>query len=203
MVEVDNGKCTWSTTFCPPGFITDIHWDYHGGSQVVSGISTRKFWLLWPPTHKNLEWWRKHNLWQLTGSDTLEAVQMLEGLNLVYQKGRQAILMPPFYLHAILTFKVSAHCGTVIWDHDSWKNTAWCVTEWEYSWVTDYLQNGFTREDAQKTLHYLNHSNLRWDKLHEKLAKKKAVSKSDLKELGKCMDLSIGSHLQALIHSSI
>ena len=63
--------------------------------------------------------------------------------------------------------------------------------------MTDYLQNGFTREDAQKTLHYLNHSNLRWDKLHEKLAKKKAVSKSDLKELGKCMDLSIGSHLQA------
>jgi hypothetical protein len=75
------------------------------------------------------------------------------------------------------------------------------VTEWEYSWARDYLQNGFTREDTQQTLHYLNHSSSRWDKLHKKLAKKKAVSKSDLKELAEWVkkleqDLSQGLLLQ-------
>jgi hypothetical protein len=184
VVDAENGKDTWSTTFCPPGSITDIHWDYHGASQVMLGISTRKLWLLWPPTQKNLEWWRKHNTRQATGSDTLEAIQKLEGLNVVYQKGRQAFLMPPFHLHAVLTFEVSAHCGTAIWDHDSWKNTARQVTEWEYSWARDYFQNGFSQEDAQQTFLYLNHSISRWDKLHKKLVKKNTVSKSDLKELG-------------------
>jgi hypothetical protein len=182
VVDSDNGKDTWSTTFCPPGTITDIHWDYHGGAQVMLGISTRKLWLFWPPSQKNLEWWKRRNLLPTKSSDTLEAIQVLEGLKVLYQTGRQAFFMPPFHFHAVLTFEVSAHCGTPIWDYDHWKHTARRVTEWEYLWGRDYFQNGCVREDARLTMEHLNHAMSRWDKLGKRLAKRKCVSKVDLQE---------------------
>jgi hypothetical protein len=79
-----NVKGSWSSTFCPPSAIMDLHWDYHGGSQIIMGISTSKLWLFWPPTEKNLSWRSNHNLRLTTGSITLEAIHNLEGLTLLY-----------------------------------------------------------------------------------------------------------------------
>jgi hypothetical protein len=184
VMDKDDAKGTWSSTFCPPGTITDIHSDYHGGSQVIFGISTKKLWLFWPPTEKNLMWLSKHNLKSNTGAVTLEAIHHLEGLTLLYQQGRQAFFMPPFHIHAVLTFAVSAHSGTAIWDYNAWKNTARRVTEWEFAWARDYFENGHSKAHGVEALEYLEHAMTRWDKLHKKLVKKTGFPKTELGEFG-------------------
>jgi len=184
VTDTEDVKGSWSSTFCPPGAITDLHWDYHGGSQIILGISTRKLWLFWPPTEKNLGWWSKHNIRQTTSSITLEAIHHLDGLTLLYQQGRQAFYMPPYHLHAVLTFEVSAHSGTPVWDYNTWRDTARRVTEWEYSWAQDYFDHGHSRLDGVQALHYLLHAMTRWAKLHKKLVKNKNLSKQELAEFG-------------------
>ena len=42
VMDKDDAKGSWSLTFCPPGTITDLHSDYHGGSQIIIGISIKK-----------------------------------------------------------------------------------------------------------------------------------------------------------------
>jgi len=203
ITDTDNVNGSWSSTFCPPGAITDLHWDYHGGSQVLMGISTNKLWLLWPPTEKNLSWWSKHNLRPTTSSATLEAIHHLEGLTLLYQRGRQSFLMPPYHIHAVLTFEVSAHSGTTVWDYNSWKDTARRLTEWESSWALDYFKNGHTRSDGVQALQYLLHAMTRWDKLHKKLIKKRSLSKADLVEFGHWVKLhlkKVQQNLSAMEH---
>ena len=85
ITDTNNANSSWSTAFCPPGAIMDLHWDYHRGSQIILGISTKKLWLFWPPTEKNLTWWSKHNLCPTTSSTTLEVIHHLEGLTFLYQ----------------------------------------------------------------------------------------------------------------------
>ncbi|KIM72115.1 hypothetical protein PILCRDRAFT_16433 [Piloderma croceum F 1598] len=160
ITDTDTADGSWSSSFCPPGAITNLHWDYH--------------------REKNLAWWSKHNLRPTSSSTTLEAIHNLEGLTVLYQRGWQAFFMPPFYIHAVLTFKVSAHSITPVWDYNTWKDTARRVTEWEVAWAWDYFENGHSCTDGVQVLQYLLHAMERWDKLHKKLIKKKCVSKDDL-----------------------
>jgi hypothetical protein len=184
VTDTEDAKGSWSSTFCPPGTITDIHTDYHGGSQVIIGISTKKLWLFWPPTEKNLRWWSNHNLRTTTSHITLEAIHSLEGLTLLYQQGRQAFFLPPFHIHAVLTFEVSAHSGTAIWDYGAWKDTARRGTEWEFTWARDYFENGHSLALGVQGLQYILHAMTRWDKLHKKLIKKAGFPKPELVEFG-------------------
>ncbi|KIM79879.1 hypothetical protein PILCRDRAFT_823068 [Piloderma croceum F 1598] len=172
VTDTDTANDSWSLSFWPPGAITDLHWDYHGGSQIILGISTKKLWLFWHPTEKNLAWWSKHNLHPTSSSTTLETIHNLKGLTFLYQQGQQAFFMPPYHIHAVLTFEVSTHSGTLVWDYNTWKDTARRVTEWEVAWAQDYFENGHSCTDGV------------WDKLHKKLNKKKCVSKDDLVKFG-------------------
>ena len=199
VTDTDTADGSWSSSFCPPGAITDLHWDYHGGSQIILGISTKKLWLFWPPTEKNLAWWSKHNLRPTSSSTTLEAIHNLEGLTVLYQRGRQAFFMPPFHIHAVLTFEVSAHSGTPVWDYNTWKDTARRVTEWEVAWARDYFENGHSCTDGVQALQYLLHAMERWDKLHKKLVKKKCVSKEDLVEFGNWVKIYLKKVEQNLV----
>lgn len=92
--------------------------------------------------------------------------------------------MPPFHIHAILTFEVSTHSGTTIWDYNTWKDTARRVTEWEFAWARDYFENSHSSTDNVQALEYLLHAMMRWDKLHKKLIKKTGFSKLELVEFG-------------------
>jgi hypothetical protein len=203
--DTDSPKGSWSSTLCPPGSITDLHWDYHGGSQVILGVCTNKLWLFWPPTKSNLSWWKNHNLRPTTSFNTVEAIHHLEGLTFLHQRGRQAFFMPPYHIHAVMTFEVSAHSGTPIWDFKDWKDTAKTVTEWECDWARDYFDHGYSESDAHMTFEYLLHAMKRWDKLHKKLVKSKRGSKPDLVEFGdwvKSQTLKVQQNMKLVAPSS-
>jgi hypothetical protein len=109
-VDVYENDAVWGTTLCPPGLLTDLHYDHHGSMQLMVGISTRKLWLIWSPTSKNLEWWSGFPARTPTGRETIEAVNTMEGFSILYQQGLNAFTLPPYHLHAILTFDTSTHC---------------------------------------------------------------------------------------------
>lgn len=149
LVDQDETGLCWGTSLCSAGMLTDIHYDYHGPAQLMVGISTRKLWLIWPPTHNNLEWWSGFRARTPTGVETLDAVKHMEGLTLLYQRGINAFILPPYHLHAVLTFETSAHCGVTFWNLQSWKDFSQYGLEWEYSCMKDYLSKGYGLRDAQ------------------------------------------------------
>jgi hypothetical protein len=144
----EDGLC-WGTSVCPGGNLTDIHYDYHGSAQLIVGISTQKLWLIWPPTPRNLDWWSGFRSRTPTGTETLEAVKNLDGLNVLYQTGSNAFVLPSYHLHAVITFEISAHSGVTFWDMDTWNDFSRGGLEWEYNWAKDYASKGYGLVDAQ------------------------------------------------------
>jgi len=91
------------------------------------GISTMKLWLIWPPTSKNLEWWSGFPAWMPMGRETIEVVNTMEGLSILYQQGLNTFTLPPYHLHAILQHQHSLQddiLGRGILG-EIWKGGAW------------------------------------------------------------------------------
>jgi len=167
-----DGRRLWGTSLCPLGTVTDVHTDYHGPMQLMLGISTRKLWLIWPGTPKNFEWWASRRSRCPTSTVTVEAIQQLEGLKILYQTGRQAFILPPYHFHAVMTFETSAHCGTALWDYEWWLKASKAGIEWEYGWARDYMANEHPRSEAVALLNDLDVAMGKWEQLLAKLVKK-------------------------------
>jgi len=108
-----------------------------------------------------------------TATVTLQAIDKLEGLQLLYQRGKSSFIVPPYNLHAVLTFEVSAHYGTALWDYEWWHKRAKAVTEWEYWWAQDYMHNEHSMDDSLQVVESLAHPMKQWDELVKMLSKKK------------------------------
>jgi hypothetical protein len=132
LVDEQEDGLRWRTSICPAGTFTDLHYDHHGCTQLMVGISTRKLWLIWPPTPKNLEWWSGFRARTPTGTEALDAIKHMERLTLHHQQGLNAFFLPPYHLHAALTFETSAHCVVTFWDIPSWEDFSRVGLEWEF-----------------------------------------------------------------------
>ena len=83
------------------------------------------------------------------GRETIEAVNTMEHLSILYQHGLNAFTLPPYHLHAILTFNTSTHCGMSFWDMESWEKFGRVGLEWELNWTQDYVSKGYGKKDAE------------------------------------------------------
>jgi hypothetical protein len=115
---------SWSSTISPSGAVTPPHLDYHGATQLMYHIGGHKLWLLWPPTEKNLQWYRTHRdrLPKPEINTTLEAIEKLEGMRIHYAKpsdnNANGFIVPPYGLHAVLSFTPSTHTGARFWRYE-------------------------------------------------------------------------------------
>lgn len=166
--EKVEGVKSRGSSVCPAGTLTDIHKDFSGSGQLMVSIEARKLWLIWPPTAKNLEWWTAYHTRVASSTLTLDAIEAMEGLRILYHKGKMSFLLLPYHFHAVLTFEASAHCGMAIWRLDWWKDIARAGAEWEFLWARDHAANGFTGQEADGVLKEMQMAEEHWGKLANK-----------------------------------
>jgi hypothetical protein len=158
LVEDTEHGLSWGSTIAPLGSLTDIHYDYHGPAQLMVGIKCYKLWLIWPPTPNNLEWYSTHYSRIPTGVETVEAIERLEGLRYLIQRSGTAFILPPYHLHAVLSFEASAHCGICFWNVSTWEEFACQGMDWELGWAKNYASKGHGIECAIDLIQGLAHS---------------------------------------------
>ena len=158
IVESNKDGLSWGSTLVPLGTFTDIHFDYNGQAQLMVGIKCLKLWLIWPPTPKNLEWISIYRTRIPTGLETAEAVRELEGMTYLIQRTHSAFILPPYHLHAVLSYEASAHCGVGFWNVSNWEEFARQGIEWELEWAKSYVAHGHGIECGVDTVKNISNS---------------------------------------------
>jgi hypothetical protein len=124
----------WTTALCPSGSITRPHFDYNGASQLMHHFAGDKFWIIWPPTKKNRDWWdlNLEKFYTDKNNATIEAIDQLEKMELLYFKDTEpkTFILPPSYFHCVLTLTSSAHFGRPMMLLDDLKITKELIS-WE------------------------------------------------------------------------
>lgn len=109
----------WRSALSVPGMVTNVHRDYWLVGQVMQHIQGKKLWLIWPPEEKNIF----QQPWPLLNERGVEHItELIETTSnfLVYWCEEPATFtIPPFTLHAVLTFEISTHSGVRV-----------CSTQW-------------------------------------------------------------------------
>ncbi|KAJ7801798.1 hypothetical protein B0H14DRAFT_2894454 [Mycena olivaceomarginata] len=106
------GKEPWTASVrTPPGWVSDMHVDFAGLAQAIVHCDGEKVWLFWPATAKNLDWWGMQHPQPWIGhpSRLLEALDAMEGLEVMHVTDACAFIVPPFCIHAVIAFAGSSH----------------------------------------------------------------------------------------------
>jgi hypothetical protein len=149
-----NPKVKWkngfSTTLTPPGSITNTHTDGIGCAQYMVHIWGRKLWLFWPPTEKNMNYYGSF-LAQITPSHFIvDCVRRLEGLQLHYIDHKFSVfVLPPNYLHAVISVEASAHMGISFCDPAHFSESS-RMMKWFLNWAKNFGHYGHTAQDSFK-----------------------------------------------------
>ncbi|KAJ7121145.1 hypothetical protein C8R44DRAFT_981960 [Mycena epipterygia] len=114
-----------STALCPPGWISPMHIDHAGLAEAIVHCGGAKLWLVWPPTVHNLAWWNLKHPAHVDFPSMLLAVRELEHLKVLHVTEPCSFIIPPFHLHAVLTFTLASHLG-VSFAHPSFWTEAEC-----------------------------------------------------------------------------
>ena len=166
----------WGSCLIPMGAITGPHTDYCGCSQLIQHIKGRKLWLCWPPTPRNLDIYFREHLSGLTPISTEDAIDRLEGLELLLLDDEQTrFILPGGTIHAVLTFNESCHTGLKVW-----RTGDFDVARKMYKIHSETMDN----EELDDTMfdHYqkyykdLKEELKKWDELRQK-SKNKEVNK--------------------------
>lgn len=149
-----NPKVKWkngfTTALTPPGSITNTHTDGIGCSQYMVHIWGRKLWLFWPPTENNMEYYGSF-LAQITPSHfIIDCIHKLEGLQLHYINHEfSAFVLPPNYLHAVISIEASAHMGISFCDPSHFSQSS-RMMKWFLNWAKNFGHYGHTAQDSFK-----------------------------------------------------
>ncbi|KAJ7815093.1 hypothetical protein B0H14DRAFT_1413195 [Mycena olivaceomarginata] len=102
------GKEPWvASVQTPPGWVSDTHTDLSSVAQAIVHCDGEKLCLFWPSTSQNLEWW---GLPRIRHTSRLEeALDALEGLEVMHITEPCTFIIPPFCIHAVITFAGSTH----------------------------------------------------------------------------------------------
>ncbi|KAJ7814961.1 hypothetical protein B0H14DRAFT_3476606 [Mycena olivaceomarginata] len=91
----------------PPGWFGDTQTDFSSLAQAIVHCDGEKLCLFWPATSQNLDWWglplMRHT------SRLEEALGALEGLEVMHITEPCTFIVPPFCIHAVITFAGSTH----------------------------------------------------------------------------------------------
>jgi hypothetical protein len=149
--EANGEQLAWVSSLHAAGSLTELRVDYHGSAQLILNVKCDELWLLWPATERNLRWWGLHHGHRSDDDVTYRAVAELEDLHLLHATGPQAFILPPYHLHAVLAFDVSAHMGIPLWGYPWWETSREGI-EWEILWAINYSLYGFSARDAENVL---------------------------------------------------
>lgn len=106
----------WGSCLVPIGAITGPHMDYCGCSQLMRHIYGRKLWLCWPPTPHNLDIYLRKHYWGAVTLPTEDAIDQLEGLELLLvDKEQTCFMLPVGTIHAVVTLTMGCHTGLKLW----------------------------------------------------------------------------------------
>lgn len=127
-------KQPWTTTYTPAGAITHTHMDFYGRHQYFVHLFGKKLWLLWPPTPGNLEKISKYHTHLPQPDTTLRCIDELEGLQLYYAHKEEVFVLGPNVLHACISFTMSAHTGTWLWNSENVEKSLGLI-RWGIDWL--------------------------------------------------------------------
>ena len=115
-----------------------MHSDGIGCAQYMIHIQGKKLWLFWPPSPANLEFYAAHHTQVGSDSLTLSLIHKLEGLQLHYfDNTPTAFVVPPNYLHAVISFTMSAHAGIFFFGYPNFPE-ALHLMRWFIDWAKQY-----------------------------------------------------------------
>ena len=160
----ENARPEWLSCLSPMGAITAPHKDYHGSSQVMYHISGEKLWMLWPPTPNNLLWYGKRRDRTSTTNRTVEAIREMEGMTVLHVKDPIGFSLPPYGIHAVITFSASSHAGIRVWGYD-WIDEAFPAIINEIEWAGNAASNRIPASDGIEILQDILAELKNWDRL--------------------------------------
>jgi len=117
--RTNDGKLDWYGVLTPAGAISHPHIDYHGASQLMHHISGRKLWLTWPATARNMKMLLDRELRDGNPIETVEAIEVLEGLEVfLLDETQEAFYLPSGMIHAAISLSTCCHAGLYVWALD-------------------------------------------------------------------------------------
>jgi hypothetical protein len=141
-------KNSWTTAITPPGSITHTHLDGIGCSQFMVHFWGKKLWLFWPPTEENLRFYGRYHTQLAPQSLTMDSIQHLSGLQLHYiDNAYSACILPPNYLHAVISITASAHAG-ISFCHFSHVLESIRMMKWFLEWAKGSSIYGHTAKES-------------------------------------------------------
>jgi hypothetical protein len=100
-------------TFVCPGFVMSTHIDKFLVPDIVIHVTGLKLWMIWPATLENMKKAKHHILGDTSkvfDGDINRAIRELDGLTLLLVKEpHTTFILPPGFLHAVITFEPSVH----------------------------------------------------------------------------------------------
>jgi hypothetical protein len=157
-------KKVWTTTFTPPGAITQTHMDFYGRHQYMVHLFGHKLWLLWPPTPKNLAIiWSNHT--QFAEPDLTErCIDEMEGLQVFYTTEEQIFVIKPNVLHACVSVSISGHSATWFWRLEMYRESLRMI-EWGLDWLMAKLSSDAPTGDYKGGLEVIEDELKAWKEL--------------------------------------
>ena len=148
--EEDESGPLWNSSLCLMGSLADIHLDCCGITQLIVNIQCNQLWLLWPATAHNLSWWSIH-IQSSHEISTVDAINGMCGLEMLYVKEPQAFILPPYHFHAVITFDTSIHAKVSLWGFQ-WLEQFRRGFKWVIDFATNYQRYDISSEEAERML---------------------------------------------------
>jgi len=157
----------WTVTLTPPGAITHTHMDYYGRRQFFVHLFGEKIWLLWPPTKKNLDIFRKYHTETAQADLTARCIDELEGLEVFHVKKEQAFVLKPNVLHACMSIHLSSHLGGWLWRMADQKSSL-SMVDWGLDWLSEKMSKDAPISDYKEDLNVIKSEIDAWKQLVKK-----------------------------------
>ena len=155
----------WTAVLTPPGCVTHIHSDGIGSSQYMIHFEGTKLWLFWPPCEKNLSLYAHQHGQIRRPTMTLESIRNMEGMEVYLLDGTtEAFVVPPNYLHAVISLTPSAHMATYFCGYTHFEQSL-TMMHWFLQWAKDFSVIGHTVEESLNALKQLQDEIVWWEAL--------------------------------------
>ena len=141
--KYEDGNLAITATITPPATISEPHIDQPGSASLLIQLLGKKLFVVWPPTPKNLSWLsNKYGIY--SGNIFEAALEALETPHCLFLEQGDYHILPPGYIHGVLTATTSAIGGVPVVHHDL-RSIAEKVMEWE-SILLDKRRSGLPQE---------------------------------------------------------
>ena len=161
--QSSQGDPSWMSVLTPPGSITHTYSDGIGSCQYMVHFKGEKLWLFWPLSEKNLSLYAHQHGKIRKPTMTLESIRQMEGMQVYYLEDNiESFVIPPSYLHAVISFMTSAHTAAYFCGYDYFDELTRMMS-WFLQWAKDFSVIGHTMEESCQALKQLQDKIVWWE----------------------------------------